>query len=148
MGARTIPVVVITLVAAVVLPTGGCSKQISDKNIELVDATDASELVEGRQRLFGLAGTATGAFVDPRSARKYREGHIPGAVSLPFQNLTKESARLEGYDVLIIYGSGYDDQLALGMSKRLMELGFKDVRTLRGGLQAWTAAGNDVETGE
>ncbi len=146
MGARTIPV--ITLVAALILPTAGCSRQISDKNIELVDATDASELIEGRQRLFGLAGTASATFVDPRSARRYREGHIPGAISLPFQNLSTESARLEAYDVLIIYGNGYDDELAFGMSKRLMELGFKDVRTLHGGLQAWTAAGNDVETGE
>ena len=34
-----------------------------------------------------------------------------------------------------------------GMSKRLLELGFKDVRTLRGGLRAWTDAGFEVEEG-
>lgn len=130
------------------LPAFGCQNQISDKNLVLVDPTDAMEIAEGRKRLFGLAGTAEAAWVDPRGARAYRKGHIPGAISLPFQNLSTESDRLKGYDVLIVYGNDYDDELARGMSKRLMELGFKDVRTLRGGLKAWAKAGYELEEGE
>jgi rhodanese-related sulfurtransferase len=33
------------------------------------------------------------------------------------------------------------------MSKTLIELGFDDVRTLRGGLRAWEDAGFEVEKG-
>ncbi len=125
----------------------GCTKQISDRNLVLIDPSEATEIAEGRKRLFGLAGTASAVWVDPRSARAFRQGHIPGAISLPFQNLSTESDRLKGYDVLIVYGDDYDDELARGMSKRLMELGFKDVRTLRGGLKAWTRAGYELEEG-
>ena len=67
-----------------------------------------------------------------------RDGAIPGAIHIPFQRLADEQDRLRGYDVLIVYGDGFKDDLAGGMSKRLLELGFKDVRTLRGGLKAWT----------
>jgi 3-mercaptopyruvate sulfurtransferase SseA len=34
------------------------------------------------------------------------------------------------------------------MSKRLMELKHKDVRTLRGGLRAWADAGLELDTGD
>lgn len=146
MGARI--VAVIALAAVTAFAALACTKQISDRDIQLVDLTDARDLVEGRARLFGLAGTASGAFVDPRGGRSYRQGHIPDAVHLPFQDISTRSDILKKYDVLVVYGDGYDDELARGMSKRLMELGFKDVRTLRGGLKAWTAAGFELAEGD
>ncbi len=136
------------LLAASLAVSGGCSKSISDRNLELVDPADALKLMEGRKKLLGLAGTQTGAWVDPRGARAYREGHIPGAIHLPFQELAARQQRLREYDVLVVYGTSVKDDLADGMSKRLMELGFKDVRTLRGGLRAWTRAGFELETGD
>ena len=137
------------LVAAAALLAGGCGgKSISDRDLVLLDPQEGMELVEGRKKLLGLAGTETGAWVDPRGARAYREGHIPGAVHLPFQELTAQQQRLRGYDVLIVYGTSVKDDLADGMSKKLLALGFKDVRTLRGGLRAWTRAGFELETGD
>ncbi|MHC4129087.1 MAG: rhodanese-like domain-containing protein [Planctomycetota bacterium] len=121
-------------------------RKISDRDLVLIDSTEAMDLVEGRKKLLGLAGASNGAWVDPRSEKAYREGHIPGAISLPFQHVTNERRRVEGYDVLIVYGDDYKDPIADAMSKRLMDLGFKDVRTLRGGLRAWTEAGLDLET--
>ena len=142
-------VIIMVLVAAAALSAGGCGgKSISDRDLVLLDPREGMELVEGRKKLLGLAGIENGAWVDPRSARKYRDGHIPGAIHLPFQNLADEQDRLRGYDVLIIYGDGFKDNLANGMSKKLLEMGFKDVRTLRGGLKAWTRADLDLETGD
>jgi 3-mercaptopyruvate sulfurtransferase SseA len=121
-------------------------RKISDRDLVLIDSAEALDLVEGRKKLLGLAGASTGAWVDPRGEGAYREGHIPGAINLPFQHVTDERRRVEGYDVLIVYGDDYRDPIADAMSKRLMELGFKDVRTLRGGLRAWTDAGFELET--
>ncbi len=140
--------IMVILPATLLAATAGCSKSISDRDLDLVDPGDALELIEGRKKLLGLAGTETGAWVDPRGARAYREGHIPGAVHLPFQELTAQQQRLRGYDVLIVYGTSVKDDLADGMSKKLLALGFKDVRTLRGGLRAWTRAGFELETGD
>ena len=142
------PIIILLLVATALL-AGGCGgKSISDRDLVLVDPQEGMELVEGRKKLLGLAGTENAAWVDPRSARKYRDGHIPGAIHLPFQKLAEEEDRLRGFDVLIVYGDGFKDDLAGGMSKRLLELGFKDVRTLRGGIKAWTRADLELETGD
>ena len=145
---RRNPAPVIMMLLAAALLAGGCGgKSISDRDLVLLDPQEGMELVEGRKKLLGLAGTENGAWVDPRSARKYRDGHIPGAIHLPFQKLAEQEDRLRGYDVLIVYGDGFKDDLADGMSKRLLEMGFRDVRTLRGGLKAWTRADLELETG-
>lgn len=123
-------------------------RKISDRDLVLIDTTEAMELVEGRKKLLGLAGESKGVWVDPRSERAYREGHIAGAISLPLQYVTARHKELKDYAILIVYGDDYKDPIADAMSKRLMELKFKDVRTLRGGLRAWTEAGLDLETGD
>jgi 3-mercaptopyruvate sulfurtransferase SseA len=126
----------------------GCPpKRISDRDLVLIDSSEAVELVAGRKKLLGLGKESAAVWVDPRSERVYQEGHIPGAVSLPYQNVTDEHSRLKGYDVIIVYGDDFGDTKAGAMSKRRMELGFGDVRTLRGGLRAWTAEGNELATG-
>ncbi len=126
----------------------GCSKSISDSDLVLVSPSEGIELAEGRKTLLGLGGVEKAAWVDPRGGRAYREGHIPGALHVPFQDLTDQQEMLRGYDALIVYGSDFQDNLADAMSKRLLEMGFRDVRTLKGGLRAWTRAGHEVETGD
>ena len=134
-------------VIAVTLAAVGCANTTSDRDLVLVNPIDAQELIQGRAKLLGLGGTTAGTYVDPRSERDYRLGHIPGAISLPFQDLAKNTSRLNDYDILIVYGDGYNDAKANAMSKRLLQMGFSDVRTLRGGLRAWTSAGYALDTG-
>ena len=135
------------LLASTLAAATGCNRGTSDRDLTFVDPDDGLELVQGRKALFGLLGSRTGSWVDPRGEAAFRAGHIPGAINVPFQYLGVERHRLEGYSVLVVYGVGFRDPLAEGMSKRLIELGFGNVRTLRGGLRAWTDAGNPVETG-
>ena len=125
----------------------GCTKSISDSDLVLVSPSQGMELAEGRKTLLGLGEVEKAAWVDPRGGRAYREGHIPGALHVPFQDLNDQQEMLRGYNTLIVYGTDFHDALADGMSKRLMELGFRDVRTLKGGLRAWTRAGYEAETG-
>ncbi len=134
-------------VVAVTLAGVGCANTTSDRDLVLVNPIDAQELIQGRTKLLGLGGTTAGAYVDPRSESDYRVGHIPGAISLPFQNVTADHGMLNGFDVLVVYGNDYNDPVAVAASKSLIELGF-EVRTLRGGLRAWTADGRELEVGE
>jgi 3-mercaptopyruvate sulfurtransferase SseA len=48
--------------------------------------------------------------------------------------------------MFFVYGTSHDDTIAKAASKRLMELGFDDVYTLKGGLESWKSAGKDVVT--
>ncbi|MHC4106763.1 MAG: rhodanese-like domain-containing protein [Planctomycetota bacterium] len=136
------------LLTLAVAANTSCNRGTSDRDLAFVDPDEGQALVQGRQALFGLLGSSTGAWVDPRRETVFRTGHIPGAINIPFQNLEAQRYRLEGYGVLVVYGRDFRDPLAEGMSKRLIELGFGNVRTLRGGLRAWTDAGNPVETSE
>jgi 3-mercaptopyruvate sulfurtransferase SseA len=137
----------VILLAVMVGSMNACmERKTSDRDLVLIDNNEAMALVEGRKKLLGLAGATSGAWVDPRGERAYREGHIAGAINLPFQYIATRHQELKGYDVLIVYGNGYKDPIAEAMSKRLMELKFKDVRTLRGGLRAWTDEGFELET--
>ena len=43
--------------------------------------------------------------------------------------------------------SNWDDVIAVSASKRLMEIGYSNVYSLRGGLEAWVADGNAVDKG-
>ncbi len=126
----------------------GCTKSISDNDLVLISPRQGMELAEGRKKLLGLGGVEKVAWVDPRGERAYREGHIPGALHVPFQDLTDQQEMLRGYDALIVYGSDFQDNLADAMSKRLLEMGFRDVRTLKGGLRAWSRTGYEVKTGD
>jgi 3-mercaptopyruvate sulfurtransferase SseA len=138
----------IALGAAVLMAAPGCGPpKTSDRDLAFVDVADAEELAQGRSKLLGLAGESSGVFVDPRTPEDFRKGHIPGAVNVPFQVITERHRNLKSFDVLIVYGDDYNDPKAEGMAKRLVELGHDDVRTLRGGLRAWTTAGNRLETG-
>lgn len=137
----------ILLILTISSTMSGCSNKTSDRDISLISAVDAQAIVQGRSKLLGLGGTTVGVWVDPRIEREFRLGHIPGALSLPFQNVAKDHHILQKYEVIVVYGSTYNDPKANAMSKRLMQLGYKDVKTLRGGLSGWKAAGYDVEEG-
>ncbi len=126
----------------------GCSNKTSDRDISLISAGDAQAIVQGKSKLLGLGGTTVGVWLDPRSERDFRIGHIPGAINLPFQNVAHDHHILQEYEVIVVYGTNYNDPIANAMSKRLMQLGYKDVKTLRGGIRGWQAAGYDIEEGE
>ena len=66
---------------------------------------------------------------------------------MPLERLQSDYLELNQYHVLVVYGNDYNDPVAVAASKSLIELGF-EVRTLRGGLRAWTADGRELEVGE
>ena len=97
---------------------------------------------------FGSRGETVNIWLDPRTPTEYAEGHIPGAVSLPFPMIEQDhQTLLLNAGTVVVYDTDWDDVIAVCASKRLMELGYSDVYTLRGGLEAWRADGNAVDTG-
>ncbi len=90
--------------------------------------------------------------VDVRSQTSQRHGHIPGALwidshafddSLKAHNLLDHMAR----DV-IVYCACPNEASAALVAKKLMRAGFKRVRPLGGGIEAWVERGYEVEVGE
>lgn len=137
----------IVAVGAMMTVAGGCGgPKTSADSLAYVTPDEAMVLVKGKGRILAIKDRV-GLWIDPRTDREYEAGHIPGALHLPYQSLSEMHQQVIGdADLVVVYGNGYNDVKAEGMSKRLIELGYKKVHTLQGGIRAWTDAGLELET--
>ena len=133
------------LVACLLL--GGCSIGLSDNSLSYLTPEGVSILLKEGTGTF-LDSDAEVVIVDPRPTWSYDHGHIPGAINIPFGQLNVLVWKLEGADVIVVSGETYEDSVAIAMSKRLIKLGFSNVKTLQGGLTGWEDAGHEVVAAE
>ena len=93
-----------------------------------------------------MKGNAVQALVDVRSAiTQAGTGKIPGARAIDMQNI---AAGFEGMPVdgeVIVYCACPNEATAVKVAQRLQKLGFKRIRPLLGGIDAWIDAGFEVE---
>ncbi len=72
-------------------------------------------------------------------------GRIPGALTVDASNMKVELLAIEPASEVIVYCACPNEASAVKVAKALMQHGFKRVRPLAGGIDAWIAAGYDVE---
>ncbi len=88
--------------------------------------------------------------VDARIPELFAEGHLPGAVSLPFAEIEN---RLQSFyeqypeHSLIIYCGGYGCSDSFDLALLLLESGYHDVMVYEGGYPEWRDAGLEIEGG-
>lgn len=128
----------------------GCKTETSDRDLKPIAPQEAIDLASPRKTgTFGRMSNPI--WIDPRTPSSYAAGHIPGAVSMPFgsgdfEDVARET--LGDRNPILVYGDGFQDILSDAASKRLIEIGFKNVYTLRGGIQQWETEGHDVTSPE
>jgi membrane protein DedA with SNARE-associated domain/rhodanese-related sulfurtransferase len=85
--------------------------------------------------------------VDVRSitAQSLERQRIPGALSLPLQEVAQHVGKLPRDRDIILYCNCPNEASAAQAARVLMTHGFRRVRPLHGGLDAWIAAGYTVE---
>jgi rhodanese-related sulfurtransferase len=90
--------------------------------------------------------------IDARPRADYQEGHIPGAVSIPYdpirqldENKLAELRKVKGMGILV-YG---DLEINSGklLADELASAGLRGVRFLQGGFPAWIEAGRGIQSG-
>lgn len=86
--------------------------------------------------------------VDVRSftARELEPRWIPGALHVPLQDVASHLKDLPRDREIVLYCTCPSEATAARVAKILMNHGFKRVRPLHGGLDAWVAAGYAVDT--
>jgi len=86
--------------------------------------------------------------VDVRSptARALEPRWIPGAIHVPVDDVGRHIAHLPRDREIVVYCTCPSEASAARVAKLLINHGFKVVRPLFGGLDAWIAAGFDVES--
>jgi len=87
-----------------------------------------------------------GMVIDVRSPMAQEiTGRIPGAVTVDPHNMTFDLVAVEPQSEVVVYCACPNEATAVKVAKALQQHGFKRVRPLHGGIDAWIAAGHDVE---
>jgi rhodanese-related sulfurtransferase len=120
--------------------------------VELPFVPDLDQPIEVKlanvKKFFDAGGAL---FVDAREAPEYAEGHIAGALSVPFDDAVRNPALLEPFKragkPLILYCSGGDCELSKDLAKNMLADGIRKVLVFTDGLPAWKAAGYPMDAG-
>lgn len=96
------------------------------------DAWDLNTLIETGENV---------TIVDTRSPEAYEREHIPGAISIPHQEMSEEStADIDEESLVVTYCDGIGCNASTKGALRMTELGFK-VKELIGGIVWWKTDG-------
>lgn len=134
----------IALAACSVTTLLGACNEYSDKDIVIAPLADVRSLTQDAAK-----DPKALLLIDARAPKYYAAAHIPGAINLEVPNFDKKAgtkARLESYSEMIIYGDNPGSNPAKALTKRLLEVGYKDVRFYAGGLDEWKSAGLPVDS--
>ena len=122
-----------------------CTKNTSDRDLVYLDPAEALEVTSKSGGLLGFRKPKTVRWVDTRPPAAFELEHIPDAINVPYRDLEEALPELRDFAIIVVYGQDFADIIPNAMSKSLIENGVADVRILRGGMRAWTRAGNDTE---
>jgi membrane protein DedA with SNARE-associated domain/rhodanese-related sulfurtransferase len=75
-------------------------------------------------------------------------GRIPGAITVDPKNIRFDLVAVEPDSEVVVYCACPNEATAANVAKLLVQHGFKRVRPLQGGIEAWVAAGLPVEAVE
>ena len=79
-------------------------------------------------------------FIDSRSKEEFAEGHVKGAVNIPFygsENYLDIINRLNKNEIVVTYCSSADCDISILSGDELFEMGFKRVYIFIGGYDEW-----------
>jgi len=93
-------------------------------------------------------GESPPRLLDVRSAEEYAAGHVPGALSVPFEQLSARAraGELGAPDAALAVVCAAGSRSAQACVRLTRVLGFADVRNVTGGTLAWQSAGLPLDT--
>ncbi|PZD73987.1 Thiosulfate sulfurtransferase PspE [Acaryochloris thomasi RCC1774] len=105
----------------------------------------ASDEIAPPQLLEQIEAQAAPVILDVRSAREYREGHIPGAINIEFRQLPQRLSELPtatGQTIVVYCETGVRAAVA---NVTLQNAGYTTILQLDGHMKAWRSKGLPIE---
>lgn len=140
---------------ALLIACGGSSETPAPATTETPQAASApvaaqpqAEVGNGEmnvQALHQRMGKETAVVVDVRTPAEFAQGHVPGAINVPLQDLKARIGELEswkGQEVAVICAVGGRSATA---TTYLKSEGFEQALNVVGGTRAWVQAGYPTE---
>ncbi len=88
-------------------------------------------------------------FIDARSPEEFSEGHILGAVNIPFyrsENYSDAISKLNKSAIIVVYCQSEECDESTLAGNELFEMGFKSVYVFIGGYDEWTKNNYPINT--
>ncbi|MBM4441848.1 MAG: sulfurtransferase [Candidatus Rokubacteria bacterium] len=130
-------------------PVSARSRAVGEAAAERVAKDDGIQFIDpaGVQAALARRAEQNVAFLDVRTAEEYAAGHPAGSVWAPGGQVIQATDEYVGVRdaTIVLTCDGF--VRAVMTASWLSRMGFPSVRVLRGGLEAWKAAGGAVETG-
>lgn len=105
------------------------------KNIVMISLSDA-------KAMFDKGGVT---FLDCRTSKEFKSGHIPGAVNISRGLLEfKIGKKIPDKNTSVVIYCKSGGRASLGCCN-LVRMGYKNIKNIDGGWKAWTKAGYPVE---
>jgi membrane protein DedA with SNARE-associated domain/rhodanese-related sulfurtransferase len=139
LGAVAVQIVVVLLAAFVAFKWWERQKLFRALRLARITVSELKDLMDAGRRP---------VVVDVRApnVRAIDGRFIPGALEMDLADLDRRSGEIPADGEVVFYCSCPNDASAAAAAKRLIDLGFKRVRPLAGGIDEWIAAGYDVES--
>ncbi|MEO0374309.1 MAG: rhodanese-like domain-containing protein [Cyanobacteria bacterium P01_A01_bin.17] len=105
----------------------------------------ASDEIAPPQLLEQIETQTAPVILDVRSAREYREGHIPGAINIEFRQLPQRLSELpttQGQAIVVYCETGVRAAVA---NVTLQNAGYTPILQLTGHMKAWRSKGLPIE---
>ncbi len=104
----------------------------------------------GLQAVKQLHDADAALFIDAREDWEYAEGHIAGAIHLPYEQAITDPALLERVDPgdkpIIVYCGGGSCEISINVAWELLGVGKTHIAVYMGGFPEWQQAGYPVES--
>jgi len=137
-------------VANTVLPTRIPWTHAWSRDVELRAAGESIPLVP-LEEARGIVEAGAQLVFDARTKAEFGKGHLPGAFSVPFNEvaaaLNEVGMLLTKNQPILVYCTSQECDEGLLLCLRLRDQGFRGARLFLDGYRAWAAAGLPVETG-
>ncbi|MDB9525182.1 rhodanese-like domain-containing protein [Oscillatoria sp. CS-180] len=106
----------------------------------------SSERLSPQELSIRLNSADVPLLLDVRSEREFAEGHIPGAINIPYRDIPSRLNELEGFatkEVIVYCEIG----VRAGIAEIMLEQeGFEYILTLEGDMEGWRQANLPIDT--
>ncbi len=121
------------VLAACTAPADDSKRGVGPKSITAEELTEQIQL------------SRAPLILDVRSEKEYAEGHIPGALNIPHDQLLNRLSEIDAAkteEIVVHCRSGHRAEIA---KKVLIEAGYSNIRDLDGHMNGWRSGGYPIE---
>ena len=93
-----------------------------------------------------IANNEEFTLVEVLSEESYNQGHIPGAINIPLDEIGSLADKyLKKNNTIVVYCSSYSCHASTKAAKVLLELGYENVLDFKAGKRGWKHSGLELE---